>query len=101
MTTDDLRRVTTGLLDHLEETAGKEFELDAGFFWNVPTDRAFDFERFQDDPIQLDIGDLNDEWPSLLEAANSDPADEDHGFILHDLVWLGDVLRAVGIALHE
>lgn len=101
ITLNDLRRVTTGLLDHLEETAGAEFELDAGSFWNVPTDRVFDFERFQDEPIQLDIGDLNDKWPALLHAANSDPEDEDNGFILYDLIWLGDVLRAIGITQHE
>ncbi|MFE4977226.1 hypothetical protein ACFRAR_34610 [Kitasatospora sp. NPDC056651] len=85
----ELRRSFDVLLRHVEAaTAGGAVALDKDYFWSVPPDEQYDVTRRPDD---LTIGQLSESWQHLRDLL----ADEDRVLGYH-LVWLADVLRAIG-----
>ncbi|MFG2910297.1 hypothetical protein ACGF13_35265 [Kitasatospora sp. NPDC048286] len=85
----DLRGAFDVLLSRLEAaTAGDAVALDQDYFWAVPQDELYDVTR---EPGDLTIGSLGESWGQVRELL----ADRDRA-VGHHLVWLADVLRAVG-----
>jgi len=58
-------------------------------FWSIPPDALYDVYQ---EPPELTIGQLTESWDNLRRLGEDEP-----GFGL-DLVWLSDVLRAIGHA---
>ncbi|MFJ9605143.1 hypothetical protein ACIRS1_02150 [Kitasatospora sp. NPDC101176] len=88
--TDGLRRVLDLALRHVEASTGDRVALDEDYFWSVP---GGELHEVYAGPPALTIGQLSESWQHL-EALLTDP-DRAVG---HHLVWLADVLRAIGRA---
>ncbi|MFF0298850.1 hypothetical protein ACFYS8_20815 [Kitasatospora sp. NPDC004615] len=85
----DLRKSFDVLLSRVEAAAaGDSVLLDKEYFWSVPSDALYDVAR---DPEILTIGQLSESWQHLTALL----ADQDRA-TGHHLVWLADVLRAMG-----
>ncbi|MEV6140599.1 hypothetical protein AB0L63_32085 [Nocardia sp. NPDC051990] len=84
-----LRRSFDVLLSHVRAAvAGDTVALDKDYFWSIPSDELYDpFNA----PADLTIGSLADSWQHLSDLL----ADPDRAVGYH-LVWLADVLRAIG-----
>ncbi|MBF6469884.1 hypothetical protein IU427_32695 [Nocardia beijingensis] len=77
------------LLDHVEATTANDVvAVDKDYFWSVPTDELYDN---YDQPTSLTRGQVSDSWQYLRDLL----ADEEYALGYH-LVWLADVLRALG-----
>ncbi|WP_030245720.1 hypothetical protein [Streptomyces sp. NRRL S-350] len=85
----ELRRSFDVLMRHVEAAeAGDAVALDKDYFWSIPSDELYDVTREPDD---LTIGQLSESWQHLRDLL----ADQDRALGYH-LVWLADVLRAIG-----
>ncbi|MFB7761221.1 MULTISPECIES: hypothetical protein [Streptomyces] len=85
---DQLRRAFEMALDHVEASAGRTVTLEHDFFWSVPGDELHNVPH---EPSALTIGSLADSWHQL-DGLCSEP----ERAVAHHLVWLADVLRAIG-----
>lgn len=88
VTTDQLRAAMAALLDHVDVVNGPVVRFEHDYFWSVPADAAYDMKAR---PAELTIGQLSESIENL-EATVGDP----ERVLAFGLVWLGDVLRAVG-----
>jgi hypothetical protein len=90
---DLLERASALLIRHLKEQAGAEVLLDHDYYWSVPATQVYDVYQA---PKDLTIGQITEcmEW---LGAVVEDP---ERALVYH-LVWLADVLRAVGETIAE
>lgn len=87
----ELRRAAEVLLEHVRNVEGDVIELDKDMFWVVPAEALYDVYQ---QPATLDVGQLSESWQSVAEIARDEkPA------LGYALVWLSDVLRAVGQAI--
>ncbi|MCP2295716.1 hypothetical protein SAMN04244553_4800 [Nocardia amikacinitolerans] len=85
----ELRRSVELLLNHLEAaTDGDTVCLDEDYFWSIPQDELYDVNRT---PAELTVGQLSWSWQHLTDLL----ADPDRAIGSH-LVWLAEVLRAIG-----
>ncbi|WP_157555319.1 hypothetical protein [Nocardia crassostreae] len=85
----ELRRSLEWLMDYVEAaTAGDTVHLDQDYFWSVPPDELYDVDRA---PVNLTIGQLSWSWQHVRDLL----ADPDRA-VGHHLIWLSEVLRAVG-----
>ncbi|MFD4657140.1 hypothetical protein ACFWP2_16105 [Kitasatospora sp. NPDC058444] len=85
----ELRRSFDVLLRHVEASAaGDAVLLDQDYFWSIPPNALYDVTR---EPDELTIGQLSESWQHLRDVL----ADPDRTLGYH-LVWLADVLRAIG-----
>ncbi|MFD7261692.1 hypothetical protein [Streptomyces sp. NPDC059874] len=85
---DQLRRVVDAALRHVEASAGPTVTLKEDYFWSVPNDSLHDVFN---EPGDLTIGRLSESWQHLEDLlAHQDQA------VGHHLVWLADVIRAIG-----
>jgi hypothetical protein len=85
----ELRRLVDVLLSHVEAAvAGDAVELGKDYFWSIPADELYDVYK---QPDALTIGQLSESWQFLRDLL----ADENRVLAYH-LVWLADVLRAIG-----
>ncbi|MFD5465101.1 hypothetical protein ACFWIQ_20065 [Kitasatospora sp. NPDC127059] len=85
----ELRRSFDVLLSHVEAAAaGDTVALDKDYFWSIPSDELYDVAR---EPGAPTIGQLSESWQHLRDLL----ADQDRALGYH-LVWLADVLRAMG-----
>jgi hypothetical protein len=86
----ELRAAVSILLDHLSDIEGTEVALEHDLFWSVATPAIFDvYER----PEDLSIGQLSESWENLRRMAENDRP------LAYGLVWLGDLLRAIGMEI--
>ncbi|WP_354644033.1 hypothetical protein [Kitasatospora camelliae] len=86
----ELRTAVDLLLRRLEAaTVARSVPLDQDDFWSVPPDRLYDPTT---EPDALTIGQLSASWRHLADLV----ADPDRA-VGHHLVWLADVLRAIGL----
>ncbi|MFF5721514.1 hypothetical protein [Streptomyces buecherae] len=85
---DQLRTAFELALRHIEASAGRAVALEGDYFWSVPGDELYDVLN---EPKTITIGQLSESWQHL-EGLLADP-DRAVG---HHLVWLADVLRAIG-----
>ncbi|NUL06100.1 hypothetical protein HRW07_23300 [Streptomyces lunaelactis] len=85
---DQLRQAFEVSLHHVEASAGSTVPLKHDYFWSVPGDELYDpYNR----PGELTMGQLSESWQHLEDLL----ADQDRALGYH-LVWLADVLRAIG-----
>jgi len=85
---DIMRRAATVLINHLEEKAGAEVTLDQDMFWEISPDQRFNvYEK----PHEFAIGQIEESFLSIEKFANDPDSASSYG-----LVWLADILRAVG-----
>ncbi|MER6192022.1 hypothetical protein [Streptomyces cyaneofuscatus] len=85
---DQLRHAIEVALRHVEASAGSTVALEHDYFWSVPGDDLYDVTN---EPSTLTIGQLSESWQHLEGLV----ADEDRA-VGHHLVWLADVIRAIG-----
>jgi len=85
---DLLQRASIVLFEHLKEQTGPEVLLDYDYYWSVPSDQLHDVSQ---EPANLTIGQLTECMEWLLKVVEQ----PDKALAYH-LVWLGDVLKAVG-----
>ncbi|MFD6356871.1 hypothetical protein [Nocardia tengchongensis] len=89
----ELRRSFNLLLDHVEAaTEGDVVRLDEDYFWSIPQDELYDVNSV---PSNLTVGQLSWSWQHLTDLL----ADPDQAIGYH-LVWLAEVLRAIGQKTH-
>ncbi|MFI9535689.1 hypothetical protein ACIG56_20865 [Nocardia fusca] len=85
----ELRRSFDVIFDHLEAvTKSDSVVLDKDYFWSISPDERYDVYNT---PADLTIGQLSESWQHLRDLL----ADPDQALSYH-LVWLADVLRAIG-----
>ncbi|MFD0153005.1 hypothetical protein ACWGQ4_24525 [Streptomyces sp. NPDC055721] len=85
---DQLRHVFELALQHIEASAGSQVALEHDYFWSVPGDELYDVPN---EPRTITIGQLSESWQHLEDLL----IDPDRA-VGHHLVWLADVLRAIG-----
>ncbi len=85
---DQLRHAFELALRHIEASTGNVVTLEHDYYWSVPGDELYDVPN---EPSALTIGQLSESWQHLESLL----ADEDRVVGYH-LVWLADVLRAIG-----
>ncbi|MFE9566304.1 hypothetical protein ACFYM0_34950 [Streptomyces sp. NPDC006487] len=85
---DQLRAAFELALQHIEASAGSAVALEHDYFWSVPGDELYDVPN---EPKTITIGQLSESWKHL-EDLLADP----NRAVGHHLVWLADVLRAIG-----
>ena len=83
-----LRRATQVILDQMEDSGVSELTLDKDYFWSIPPDEAYDVYN---EPSNLTVGQLT-ECLDNLKVIVEDPS-RSTSFAL---VWLGELMRAVG-----
>ncbi len=86
--TQELRKITTMVLDFLEHNGHKEITLTDDYYWWITKDECYIPEK---EPQHLTLGQLSFDWDELqrLRQDSDDP-------IGYHLVWLSTILRAVG-----
>lgn len=85
-----LRKIVSKLLDHLAEHQGNEVALEHDMFWSIAAPDIFNvYSR----PEDLTIGQLSESWESLRRMVDDDRP------LTYGLVWLADVLRAIGMEI--
>ncbi|MFI5828702.1 hypothetical protein ACIA6C_15880 [Streptomyces sp. NPDC051578] len=85
---DQLRTAFELALQHIEASAGSAVALEHDYFWSVPGDELYNVPN---EPKSITIGQLSESWQHL-EDLLADP----NRAVGHHLVWLADVLRAIG-----
>lgn len=76
------------LMRHIESSGHGSIEISEDFYWNVPDeDRYNPYEQ----PTNLDLGQLSDDWKEL--EAIADGSSEPLGY---GLVWASSILRRIG-----
>ncbi|MFI5831456.1 hypothetical protein ACIA6C_30095 [Streptomyces sp. NPDC051578] len=85
---DQLRTAFELALQHIEASAGSAVALEHDYFWSIPGDELYDVPN---EPKTITIGQLSESWQHL-EDLLADP----NRAVGHHLVWLADVLHAIG-----
>ncbi|MCT9093605.1 hypothetical protein N4G70_32755 [Streptomyces sp. ASQP_92] len=85
---DQLRRAFDAALGHIESSAGPAVMLKEDLFWSVPADELYNMGA---EPQTLTIGQLSESWQHMEALL----AGQDRAVGYH-LVWLADVIRAIG-----
>jgi hypothetical protein len=85
---DLLEETFSVLIARLRAAGGPTFRLDRDYYWSIPQDQVFDVYS---NPEGLTIGQVSEclDWLEGLRA------DHERALPYH-LVWLGDVLHAIG-----
>jgi hypothetical protein len=87
---EDLRRAAELLLEHVRSAHGEMIEIEHDMFWAIPPDALYDvYEK----PAELTIGQLTESWDNVSGMVREEQPPLSYG-----LVWLSDVLRAIGYA---
>lgn len=85
--TGDLREVFERLITHLEQTRGASVTLREDYFYSMPYPEIYDMTK---PPPAPTIGQLTEPWANLHDTKEIDST------ITFELVWLGDLLKALG-----
>ncbi|WP_455812467.1 hypothetical protein [Pseudomonas graminis] len=81
-----LEEIMINILGELQKRGIDNVPLDADFYWNVPSDAIYDPYN---EPSLLDIGQLEDDYETLLNAKKTD------SFIGYNLKNLSSILRYI------
>jgi len=84
----ELAEIAARILRHVQEAHGTHIHLDTDFYWNIPSPDCY---KPYEEPTNLDIGQLSDDWGELRRILNGEKEP-----LSYALVWLASVLRAVG-----
>lgn len=83
-----LKRSARVLLDHVEQLEGESVAIDKDFFWAISPDQLYDVFH---EPSDFTVGQLS-ECLERAEAIVAQPTDATS----YGLVWLAELIRAVG-----
>ncbi|MFF0344348.1 hypothetical protein [Kribbella sp. NPDC004875] len=86
-----LESVAQVLLAHARELEGEVVSVDKDYYWAIPTEQLYDVIH---EPSDLTIGQLS-ECLERIDAIASDPA----SVTSYGLVWLAELMRAVGLTV--
>ncbi len=90
----ELRKSFDVALTHIEAITGtNSIAVERDYFWSIPPDELYDAYNLPSDPT---IGQVSESWQHLRDVV----AEPDRVLGYH-LVWLADVLRAIGSAVTE
>lgn len=87
----ELGRLAEILLEHVRQETGEQVRLEKDYFWDIIPEQLY---NVYEEPENLGIGSLYDTWEDLERV----PRDPLQALTYPHLVWLSDVLRAVGNA---
>ncbi len=87
VTVDELRKVVDILSTRLEQLGYNSVEIPQTYYWHIPTAQLY---SPADDPTDLDIGDVSDDWEELLKIVQDPELAVTDGFS-----WLSAVCRAI------
>lgn len=88
-----LREASELLLTHLETMRGPVVDLETDFFWEIPAHQRNDVYT---KPTDFTVGQLTESFENVSGiVAGSSPA------ISYGLVWLAEILRAIGESVVE
>jgi hypothetical protein len=85
---DQLRRVFDLLIAHVAERSGTEFTVSNDYFWSIPAPERYDVYK---QPSELTIGQVSESWGNISELP-----DDESKTLGYGLVWLAEVLHAIG-----
>jgi hypothetical protein len=85
---DRLHAVIEVVLAHLAEVEGDSVSLERDHFWTIPAEQIYDVYQ---EPDGLTVGQLSESWQHLEQML-----DGRSDTLNYHLVWLADVLRAIG-----
>jgi hypothetical protein len=83
----ELRRACDLLIAHVERLGGT-VSVEHDFYWDVPAESLYDVDV---EPVELTIGQVSESWGQVQQMLA-----DDSRVVSYGLVWLADVLRAVG-----
>lgn len=83
-----LRTAFETLLSRLADTEGETIALECDYFWAVPPNELY---NVYEQPQELAIGQLSESWQNIEKLL-----EDNSTAIPHHLVWLADILRALG-----
>ncbi|WP_326836014.1 hypothetical protein VSH64_14015 [Amycolatopsis rhabdoformis] len=85
---DQLAAAAERLFEHITEVHGDTVEVDADYFWSIPPDALYNvYEK----PKELTIGQLSESDQHIRQLLEGQRPP-----LAYHLVWLSDLLRAVG-----
>ncbi len=85
---DVLETAFRTIMAHSREIAGDDVLVDVDYYWSIPEEAAYDVYR---EPASLTIGQLSECVDHLRRLADDSPE-----VLSYALVWLGEVLMAIG-----
>lgn len=85
---DQLRRVFELLIRHVEQTSNADLAIANDYFWSIPEPARYDVYN---EPTEFTIGQVSESWNNLQGML-----DDESKALGYGLVWLADVLRAIG-----
>lgn len=88
-----LRAVFEQIIAHLAETEGDVVGLERDHFWSIPVEKLY---NVYNEPDGLTVGQLSESWQHLEQVL-----DGKLDVLNYHLVWLADVLRAIGQEVAE
>ena len=89
----DLADALDRLVRQLRQSEGDGVALEHDLFWAVPTAQLFDVNQ---QPSDLTIGQLSESWQWVRNSL-----DDELPIVPYAFVWIGDILKAVGIQLSK
>ena len=85
---DQLRRAFEILLANVSKDVGTDLPVSRDYFWSIPAPQRYDAYT---EPVELTIGQVSESWANLQAMLEDESQALGYG-----LVWLADVLRALG-----
>ena len=88
ITLTDIRRITTKILDNLEEEGYEEFNISHDHYWQIDSSQKYDPYK---DPNEFTIGQLKDDLEIMksILSGKKEP-------LRYDLIWLAEILQYLG-----
>jgi hypothetical protein len=85
---EKLRSITNLIFDHIiEDVKIKQIELRKDYYWDIDTEQLYNMKN---DPTELGVGQLYDDWEFLTKIENRDEA------VAYMLTHLAPLLRYIG-----
>jgi hypothetical protein len=85
---DQLRQVFELLVSHVAGNSAADLPVGQDYFWSIPSPERYDVYN---QPSELTIGQVSESWGNLSGLLEDESKTLGYG-----LVWLSDVLRAIG-----
>jgi hypothetical protein len=85
---DELRRVFELLMAHITKSGDGRLATSRDYFWSIPAPDRYDVYK---EPNEFTIGQVSEAWENLRGMLEGRSEALGYG-----LVWLADVLRAIG-----
>jgi hypothetical protein len=76
------------VLDYPTELDGSALSIGHDYFWSIPADELYDIYNR---PANITVGQISESWQHI-----EDLLDGKTDVVSYHLIWLSDVLRAIG-----